>query len=118
MGKGLFIMATDEIIKDLKRHLNVDYDEDDTYIGDLYDVACSSVSLYLQAPLDDYRDSDGKLVASIRHAIRLLVGNWYANREGVAFASATELPYGVAQLLTPLKRFDIHSYPVEEEEVE
>ena len=96
--------------EDLKKHLNVDHDEDDDYIAELETVAESSVQTYLQRPLYEYKGcgSDATIPA-IRHAIRLLVGMWYANREPVAFASATELPFTVNALLIPLKNFNHHA---------
>lgn len=92
-------------IEDLKKHLNVDHDEDDTYIEELAEVAEDAVAEYLNRPLAGLVDDAGKLKASVRHAIRLLVGTWYANRESVAFASPSVMPDGVYALLMPLRRF-------------
>lgn len=100
-------------VADLKKHLNVDHSEDDDYIAELENVAESSIETYLQRPLSDYTEyfDDGTCVTkpAIRHAVRLLVGMWYANREPVAFAGATELPFTVNALLIPLKNFNHHS---------
>ncbi len=96
-------------IDDLKKHLNVDHDEDDAYIGDLCEVAEDAVETYLQRPLTDFVDPTRfpqAIKPAIRHAIRLLVGTWYANRESVSYATGMhELPNGVSALLTPLKKF-------------
>lgn len=93
----------------LKKHLNVDHDEDDAYIVELERVAEDFCATYLQAPLTEYCDPDGcshdSLKPAIRHAIRLLVGTWYASREDVTFATPTQLPNGVTALLLPLKKF-------------
>lgn len=91
-------------VEDLKKHLNVDHSEDDTYISDLIEVAEDYVATYLNAPLTEYVEDD-KLKASVKHAIRLLVGTWYANRESVAFATPSVLPDGVYSLLLPLRKF-------------
>lgn len=99
-------------VEDLKKHLNVDHSEDDEYIGELSEVAEDAVAEYVNRPLADFVDEEGKLKASVRHAIRLLVGTWYANRESVAFASPAVMPDGVYALLLPLRRF-----VTEEEEV-
>ncbi len=99
-------------IDDMKKHLNVDHDEDDAYILSLIDVAEDSIATWLNRPLSDFVDphEDGvcprALKPSIVHAIRLLVGTWYASRESVTFGSASELPNGVAFLLLPLKNFN------------
>lgn len=92
-------------VEDLKKHLNVDHYEDDVYIEELAEVAEDAVAEYLNRPLTDFVDSAGVLKASVRHAIRLLVGTWYASRESVAFASPSVMPDGVYALLLPLRRF-------------
>ena len=96
-------------VEDLKKHLNVDHNEDDAYIGDLAQVAQDAIATYLQRPIEDFIISiDGDVVEikpAIRHSIRLLVGQWYANREPVAFANAQEIPFGLNALLVPLKNF-------------
>ena len=91
-------------VEDLKKHLNVDHSEDDDYIGELSEVAEDAVAEYLNRPISDFV-TDGKLKASVRHAIRLLVGTWYASRESVAFATPSVMPDGVYALLMPLRRF-------------
>ena len=97
-------------IDDMKKHLNVDHDEDDAYIRDLMEVAEDSVATWLNRPRSEpHRDGacpHEVLKPSIVHAIRLLVGTWYASRESVTFGSASELPNGVAFLLMPLKNFN------------
>lgn len=90
------------ILEDLKRHLNVDFDTDDAYIMDLYASALSTVEIYLQAPICSYNE---RAKSSIRHALRMLVGTWYANREAVAYTSTIEVPFSVNALLIPLKRY-------------
>ena len=105
MGIGTFIMEEYEKIADIKRHLNIDFNDDDAYLSDLIATAGDVISTFLNRPLSDFRDSDGRLIPSVRHAIRLLVGTWYANREGVAYATPSEIPYTLAFMLTPLKRF-------------
>ena len=92
-------------VEDLKKHLNVDHSEDDVYIGELAEVAEDAVAEYLNRPIADFVDENGKLKASVRHAIRLLVGTWYASRESVAFATPSVMPDGVYALLMPLSRF-------------
>lgn len=91
--------------EDLKKHLNIDHDEDDAYIEELISVASDAVETYINMPLSEYTDSEGKVKPAIRHAIRLLVGTWYANRESVVFSAPSELPDGVVSLLLPLRRF-------------
>jgi uncharacterized phage protein (predicted DNA packaging) len=92
-------------IDDLKKHLNIDHNEDDAYIEELIAVAEDAVGTYLNRPLFDYMDAEGRIKPAIRHACRLLVGTWYANRESVVFSTPSELPDGVVALLLPLRRF-------------
>ena len=93
-------------IEDLKKHLNIDHDEDDAYIQELISVAEDAVETYINRPISDYADAEGKITKpAIRHACRLLVGTWYANRESVVFSTPSELPDGVVALLLPLRRF-------------
>ena len=92
-------------LEDLKKHLNIDHDEDDAYIEELISVAEDAVETYVNRPLAELVDEKGKLKPAVRHACRLLVGTWYANRESVVFSAPSELPDGVVALLLPLRRF-------------
>lgn len=92
-------------VEDLKKHLNIDHNEDDAYIEELIEVAKDAVETYVNKPLAECVDSQGNLKPAIRHACRLLVGSWYANRESVVFSTPSELPDGVVALLLPLRRF-------------
>lgn len=92
-------------IDDIKKHLNIDHDEDDAYLDELISVAEDAVESYLNKPLAECVDSAGNLKPAVRHACRLLIGTWYANRESVVFSSPSLLPDGVAALLMPLRNF-------------
>jgi uncharacterized phage protein (predicted DNA packaging) len=92
-------------LEDLKKHLNIDHNEDDAYIEELISVAEDAVETYINKPLADFVDSNGMIKPAIRHACRLLVGTWYANRESVVYSTPSELPDGVLALLMPLRRF-------------
>ena len=86
-------------IEDIKRHLNIDYEEDDQYLVDLIESAEAAIEKFIQQPLKDLEDSDGMIPADLRHAIRLMVGGFYANREPAAFAQSSEVPFGLHFLL-------------------
>lgn len=92
-------------IDDIRRHLNIDYTEDDSYLEELIEAAEASVELYLQRPLSELVGDQKKLHPSAKHAIRVLVGNFYANREATAYATPSEIQFGLGWLLTPLKVF-------------
>ena len=86
-------------LEDIKRHLNVDYEEDDQYLVDLIESAEAAIERFIQHPLKEVEDSSGMLPADLKHAIRLMVGGFYANREPAAFAASSEIPFGLHFLL-------------------
>lgn len=93
----------------IKKHLNIDtqFTEDDEYIESLAEVAEQIVAQHLKQDLaviaSDYND---KLPRPIVHAMLLLIGNFYANRETVAFASTNELPLSYEYLLSPYVEYE------------
>ena len=93
----------------IKKHLNIDtqFTEDDEYIESLAEVAEQIVAQHLKQDLaviaSDYNDN---LPKPIVHAMLLLIGNFYANRETVAFASAHELPLSYEYLLSPYVEYE------------
>ena len=97
------------LIEDLRKHLNVDHNEDDAYIAELEKVAEDAIETYLQRPLTDFINPEQctheNMKPAIRHAIRLLVGTCFAALEYVLVASTSTLPNGVQALLLPLKKF-------------
>lgn len=86
-------------VDDLKRHLNIDYDEDDQYLTELIEAAESAIELYIQQPLSNLADDDGNLPSDLKMAVRIMAGGFYANREPAAFAASSEIPYGLTFLL-------------------
>ena len=91
-------------VEDIKKHLNIDYEEDDTYLAELIEAAEDAVQTFIQQPLEGLVDEDGKIPASLRHAIRLMVGGFYANRESAAFAAAHEIPYNIHFLMIQYRK--------------
>lgn len=92
----------------LKKHLNIDsyFHDDDYYIISLGDVAEQMVDEHINNCLSDIvNDNNGELPSPLRHAMLLLIGNLYQNREGVAFASASEIPHSYEYLLFPYKDY-------------
>lgn len=91
-------------LSELKQHLNVDFDLDDEYIRSLIVPVQLSIESYLNEPLETFV-KDGKIDRRIWHAIRILVANYYANREEITFAAPHIIPGHVTLLLQPLKRY-------------
>lgn len=98
-------MYIDNVI--LKKHLNIDesFIDDDEYIKALCLAAENAVENHLQRPLSEITNERGKLPPAVKHAILLLVGHFYANRESVSFASASEIPLAYQYLLQPYKSY-------------
>lgn len=91
-------------LEELKQHLNVDFDTDDTYISALIEPVQLAIEAYLNTPLESFV-KDGKIDRRIWHAIRILAANYYANRESVTFATPQVIPGHVELLLQPLKKY-------------
>ena len=97
-------MAQYVTLEELKQHLNIDFDTDNTYIPELIEPVQLAIESYLNAPLDNFV-KDGKIDRRIWHAIRILIANYYANRESVTFATPQVIPGHVELLLQPLKKY-------------
>lgn len=91
-------------VQDIKKHLNIDFNEDDTYIADLIEAAEDYIRTYCNRPLEELAEGN-TLRPAVKHAVRLLVGHWYNSREAVAFSTPSELPFGLAAILIPMKKY-------------
>lgn len=87
----------------IKKHLNIDEDfhDDDDYLKILGDVA----EQVTERHIDDsfgliMLKNHGKFPATLMQAMLLLVGNYYNNRESVAFTGVSELPQSYLYLLS------------------
>jgi hypothetical protein len=90
-----------------KRHLLVDrsFTEDDVYLAGLIEVAEDAVAKHLDVRLECIGTAEGELPPSVRHAILLLVGNLYANREPVAFTSVNKVPHTFDDLISLYRKY-------------
>lgn len=90
----------------IKKHLNIDteFTEDDDYLTMLSDVAVSTVQRHIDHNLNDLL-VDGELPTPILQATLLFIGNMYANRESISFASAQEIPFAYDYLLSLYKDY-------------
>lgn len=91
-------------LEEVKRHLNVEHDEDDGYITELMEVAEDQLAETLARPLYDVECSCGGLPATLRHALRLLVARHYSDREGYRSGRMTELPFALSCLIAPYRK--------------
>lgn len=85
----------------VKKHLNIDEDfrDDDEYLMQLVQVAEKVVEKNIDIKLEKLEDEDGNIPVPLIQAMLLLVGNFYANRESVAFASTNNVPYSYQYLI-------------------
>lgn len=89
----------------LKHHLNLDenFDADDLYLMGLRDAAEEVVAKYINYPLSQLEDEEGKLPASINHAMMLWIASMYAVRESISTATLTPVSHSF-ELLCDLWR--------------
>ena len=96
-------------LNEAKKHLLVDssFTEDDNYIMSLIQVSEDSVQQHLNFSLSDLEDEGGNLPPSLKHAILLMVGNLYMNREPVTFGSVAQIPYTLEYLINLYRNFSV-----------
>lgn len=87
-------------LSDIKRHLNVDFDEDDTLIQSMIDAVVVSVEKSTGTPLSEIT-IEGQLPADIKHIIRIMTAKMYEYREGNTYGKVQEVPFTLAHLLAP-----------------
>lgn len=95
-------------LEQAKKHLLIDEDfkADDSYILDLITVAEDSISKHLDIALDEL-ETGGTLPPVIIHAMLLMIGNLYANRESIAFGTVVKIPYSYEYLIGLYKHYGI-----------
>ncbi len=87
-------------LADMKAHLRVSFDSEDTYIQSLIDAAESyvdSIGVGFDSPPQD----------AVLHAIRLMVGHWYSNRQAATEAPPKAIAFGVDTLLAPYREISL-----------
>lgn len=80
----------------IRSHLNLDDDRDPDLLAHYSNVAAMWVAAYTGQPFT----ADNALMVQ---AALLLVAHQYESREGVTFSNPHQLPFGVHDLLSPLK---------------
>lgn len=80
----------------IRAHLNLDDDRDPELLTHYASVAAMWVAAYTGQPFS----AENALMVQ---AVLLLVAHQYEAREAISFANAYHLPYGVHDLLSPLK---------------
>lgn len=91
-------------LESLKAHLIVEHDVDDQIIKDYAVSAWNLAETTIERPLRELTaEYAGVMPAPIVHAVRLLVGRFYAEREGESFTNRREIGFGISALLMPYK---------------
>lgn len=99
-------------LADVKAHLRLDAGatDEDGYLEILITAARRAVELRTRRSIVGITPTlAGDDLVTARHAILLIVGTWYANREGAtteARGVPVEVPLTVSWLLEPLVRWD------------
>ena len=91
----------------IKKHLNIDNDftEDDSYLESLETVAIELIQKHIDHSLT-LLEVDGQLPLSLQQGILLCIGNFYNNRESVAYASTHEIPSNLQWILDLYQYYD------------
>lgn len=87
----------------LKTHVRADdFDDDDTYLAHLLEVAETVVVKATRRSIGELTDmAAGQFPAELTHAALLLAGEWYATREAATAAELKPIPFGVEALIRP-----------------
>jgi Phage gp6-like head-tail connector protein len=89
-------------LEEAKRHLQIEegYTGDDLYISSLIDASIIAVANHIKCTSLDETYPNG-LPVPVKHAILLMAGNLFANREPVAFVQSYKVPLSYEYLLEP-----------------
>lgn len=93
-------------VAEVKKHLNIDssFTDDDSYIQHLILAVENVVQTHIDRELSEFVN-DGELLAPLKHAVLLLTGTYYANRETVTFVSSQALPHSYEYLIALYKNY-------------
>ena len=95
-------------LESVKKHLHVDFNDDDTYITGLMNMVENAVSIEIGENLINLIDVAGNLPLRLHQAMLLLIGHFYLIREPIIIGvSVTKIPYGFDWLIAPFKIYTI-----------
>lgn len=104
-------------LKEAKKHLQVedDFTDDDEYIQNLICVSEQAVKKHLNLKCNEYAINECigcpyevfclYPPSPVKHAVLLMIGNLYANREPIAFNTVAKLPLSYDYLLSLYKQY-------------
>lgn len=89
----------------LKKHVRADeFSEDDEYLEHLLNAAVEYVTTAANRAAEELAGDDGKLPATLQHAVLLIAGHWYNQREAVSGVQMAEVPYTMQALIKPYRK--------------
>lgn len=100
-------MAKYTNVEQLQKHLEIDYPEngDLEYLELLLDASESRIEKETNQPLATFVGEDGKLNPALVAAILIFAGTLYANREAVAYANVSPVPFTLGFLIQPFRKY-------------
>lgn len=86
-------------LDDAKRHLNVEHSEDDAFIESLIDSAEDYLGGLLNRDITELEREDKSLPPALLHALRIIVGRFYADREGYRMGRVSDVSFTIGSLI-------------------
>jgi uncharacterized phage protein (predicted DNA packaging) len=88
-------------LQEAKKHLRVEFDDDDDLIQGLIVAAREYAEGFMNRPLAAKTEDEEapEVKQKWKQAMLLLIGHWYEHRESVTAGSLVEIPMGVEMLL-------------------
>jgi uncharacterized phage protein (predicted DNA packaging) len=95
-------------LETVKKHINIDYDDDDDYINILMNVVENTIEIEIGESLSDLEDNEGDLPLRLIQSMEILIAHFYMIREPITLGvSAVEVPFTFKWLIHPFKNFTI-----------
>jgi uncharacterized phage protein (predicted DNA packaging) len=93
-------------LEEVKRHLNIEeeYTDEDIYLNDLIKASEDAIRVNLDVSSLDELTEEG-CPPSVTHAVLLLIGNLYMNREPVIQGSVMKVPYTLDYLIAHYRNY-------------
>jgi uncharacterized phage protein (predicted DNA packaging) len=92
----------------LKRHLNLDawFNGDDLYLAHLIMVCQEAVERAIDDKFSNLEDENGDIPSALAHAILLLCGTYYDDRESITHSNAVKIPHAFEYLLDLYRNYN------------
>lgn len=89
-------------LQTIKSHLNIDseYTEDDNYLEYLEGVAKEIIEKHIDRTFDDIIAEEVEIPQPLLHAMLIMIGNMYANRESVSYSPVYSVPNSLQYILS------------------